>query len=250
MSTIDAETAAAADAATATATTSGTSDRGSGSGSGASGGAGTGEGTGTGTGRGLLTSKSFWAGYGVLMAVMGTRLPMWSWPPSSDEVVELVFNVLLFPALAQPHTGRPVLASMRVQHMANAHRNTVLAGLFVILVASGKPPAWAAGVDALLLAGYLLMTDALSVPPSVMRRLASPGSLLALAGLIAGTTALVAMPASAGAYRPVLAAAGAAAALGAAVATAFGSAEERRVGSTGEPNAETGAKKARDRSSE
>lgn len=249
MSTIDAETAAATDAATATAATSGTSDRDSG-GSGAGGGAGTGEGAGTGTGRGLLTSKSFWAGYGVLMAVMGTRLPMWSWPPTSDEVVELVFNVLLFPALAQPYTGRPVLASMRVQHMATAHRNTVLAGLFVILVASGKPPAWAAGVDALLLAGYLLMTDALSVPPSVMRRLASPGSLLALAGLIAGTTALVAMPASAGAYRPVLAAAGAAAALGAAVATAFGSAEERRVGSTGEPNAETGAKKARDRSSE
>lgn len=237
MSASDTETTASAE--TAADTSGAAADEGRGSVAG-----------GTGTVRRLLTSRAFWAGYGVLMAVMGTRLPMWSWPPAADQVAELAFAVVAFAALAQPYTGRPVLASMRLHHMAAAHRNTLLVGAFVTLVAGEKPPSWAAAVDALLLAGYLLMADALTVPAGVMRRLASPGFLLALAALIAGATALVAIPSSAGSYRPILAAAGAAAALAAALATAFGSAEERRVGSAGEPNAETGPRRARDRSSE
>jgi hypothetical protein len=188
---------------------------------------------GTAATRGLLTNRLFWAGYGTALAVMGTRLPLWTWPPDTVQPLELAFTIVLFAALAQPYTGRPVLTSVRIHHLAVAHRNTLLPGAFVILVATEKPPAWAAGVDALLLAGYLLLIDALTVPAGVLRRIASPASLLALAALIAGATALVALPASAGAYRPILAAAAAAAALGAALATAFGSAEERRVGSRG-----------------
>ena len=194
----------------------------------------------TGSGReALLTSPLFWAGYGVLMAVMGTRLPMWSWPPPPDQILLLGFCVLVFAALAQPYVGRPVLAAVRVNHVAIAHRNTLLTGGFVMLVACEKPPAWAAGVDALLLAGYLVLTDVITVPPGVLRRTASPAFLLLLLAVIAGATALVALPSSSGAYRPILAAAAGAAALGAALATAFGRAEVRRVGSTGQPKAET-----------
>ncbi|MEY9907342.1 hypothetical protein ABIA35_003571 [Catenulispora sp. MAP12-49] len=182
-------------------------------------------------GGGLLATRGFWAGYGVAMAVMGVRLPMWSWPPQTDQVVVLLFATVIFAALAQPYTGRPVLASMRMHHMALAHRNTLLVGAFVILVAVGKPQAWAAGVDALLLAGYLVLTDALTVPPRVLKRIASPAFLIALVAVIAGATALVALPAADDAYRPILVAVAGAAALGAAMATAFGSAEERRVGS-------------------
>ncbi|MEY9935352.1 hypothetical protein ABH926_010033 [Catenulispora sp. GP43] len=184
-------------------------------------------------GGGLLASRGFWAGYGVLMAVMGARLPMWSWPPHAGQLVELLFAAVMFAALAQPYTGRPVLASMRMHHMALAHRNTLLVGVFVALVASGKPQAWAAGVDALLLAGYLVLTDALTVPPRVLKRIASPAFLITLVAVIGGATALVALPAADDAYRPLLVAAAGAAALAAAMATAFGSAEERRVGSRG-----------------
>lgn len=184
-----------------------------------------------GGGGGLLASRGFWAGYGAAMAVMGTRLPMWAWPPKSSQVIELLFCVTVFAGLAQPYVGRPVLASMRLHYLAAAHRNTLLVGAFVILVACEKPQAWAAGIDALLLAGYLVLTDALTVPPRVLKRIAAPAFLLALAAVIAGATALVALPAASGAYRPVLAAVAAAAALGSAVATAFGGAEERRVGS-------------------
>ena len=189
----------------------------------------------------LIASRTFWAGYGAVLAVMGTRLPMWSWPPTGRQVGGLLVTVVVFAALAQPYTGRPVLGSMRAPRVALVHRNTLLVGGFALLVAGGKVPPWAAGVDALLLAGYLVLIDALTVPAAVLRRIASPAFLLALAALVAGATALVALPASAGSYRPVLSAAAAAAALGAAVATAFGtgsrtgfgSAEERRVGSRG-----------------
>jgi hypothetical protein len=51
--------------------------------------------------------------------------------------------------------------------------------------------------------------------------------------VVAGATALLSLKAADGSYRPVLVAAAAAAALGAALATAFGRAEERRVGSPG-----------------
>jgi hypothetical protein len=183
----------------------------------------------SGTG-GLITTRMFWAGYGVAMAAMGT-LPAWSWPPNAGQVVELIFNVLVFAVLALPYVGRPVLESMRLHHIALVHRNTLLVALFVVLVASARPPAWAAGIDALLLAGYLLLIDALTLPPAVLRRTASPVFLLGLAALVGGATALVALPASSGVYRPVLVAAAGAAAFGAALATAFGSAGERRVGS-------------------
>ena len=182
-------------------------------------------------GGGLLTSPLFWAAYGVVMAAMGTRLPMWSWPPDLGQVVELAFCAGVFAVLAQPYTGRPTLASMRIHYVAAAHRNTLLVGAFVVLVACEKPQVWAAGVDAALLAGYLLLTDSVTVPPGVLRRTASPAFLIALAALIAGTTALVAVPASSGAYRPVLVALAGATAVGAALATAFGSAEQGRVGS-------------------
>ncbi|ACU71983.1 hypothetical protein Caci_3074 [Catenulispora acidiphila DSM 44928] len=179
----------------------------------------------------LLTSRTFWAGYGIVLAIMGTRLPMWSWPPKSGQIIELLFCAIVFPALAQPYVGRPVLAAMRLHQIAGVHRNTLLVGAFVTLVACEKPQPWAAGVDALLLTGYLVLTDSITVPLRVLQRIASPAFLLALVAVIAGTTALVALPASSGSYRPALVAVAAAAALGSAVATAFGSAEERRVGS-------------------
>lgn len=179
----------------------------------------------------VLTSRTFWAGYGIVLAIMGTRLPMWSWPPNTGRVIELLFCAIVFPALAQPYVGRPVLAAMRMHQIAGVHRNTLLVGAFVTLVACEKPQPWAAGVDALLLAGYLVLTDSITVPLRVLQRIASPAFLLALVAVIAGTTALVALPASGGSYRPALVAVAAAAALGSAVATAFGSAEERRVGS-------------------
>lgn len=182
---------------------------------------------------GPLAGRWFWSAYGVLMAVMGTRLPLWTWPPHPGQVVELVFCTGAFAVLAQPYLGRPVLPAMRLHHLAAVHRNTLLAGAFVVLVACEKPPAWAAGIDALLLAGYLVLTDVLTVPPRVLKRVAAPAFLLALAALVAGSTALIGLPASDGTYRPALVAVAAAAALGAAVATAFGTAEERRVGSRG-----------------
>jgi len=181
----------------------------------------------------LLVSRTFWAGYGVALAVMGTRLPLWSWPPQGGQIAELAFCAVVFAALAQPYVGRPVLASMHFHDLAVVHRNTLLPGAFVVLVACEKPAAWAAGVDALLLAGYLVLTDALTVPPHVRKRIASPAFLLALVAAVAGATALLSLNATDGTYRPVLVAAAAAAALGAALATAFGRAEERRVGSRG-----------------
>jgi hypothetical protein len=191
------------------------------------------DGTSSSPGRGVLTSRVFWAGYGVVMAAVGARLPAWDWPPSVDKIVVLAVCALVFAGLAQPYLGRPVPASMRLHHVALVHRNTLLVALFVAVVAAQKPPAWVAGLDALVLAGYLLLTDAITMPAAMLRRIASPASLLALAGLIAGATALVGLPASTAEYRPILVAGAAAAALGAAVATAFGSGEERRVGSRG-----------------
>ena len=184
-------------------------------------------------GGGLLQRPTFWAAYGVVMAVMGTRLPMWTWPPKFGQVVELAFCVVIFAALAQPYTGRPVLMSMRIHNVAIVHRNTLLVGGFVVLVACEKPQAWASGVDAALLAGYLLLTDSLTIPPGVLRRTASPAFLIALTALIVGATALVALPATSGTYRPVLVAVAGAAAVGAALATAFGNAGGQRVGSRG-----------------
>lgn len=178
-----------------------------------------------------LAGRWFWSGYGILLAVMGTRLPIWTWPARSEQVVEVVFCAGVFAVLAQPYLGRPVLPSMRLHHLATVHRNSLLVGAFVVLVACEKPPAWAAGVDALLLAGYLVLTDLVTVAPRVLKRIAAPAFLLALVALIAGSTALVGLPPSGGSYRPALVAIAAAAALGAAVATAFGNAEERRVGS-------------------
>lgn len=178
-----------------------------------------------------LASRWFWSAYGILLAVMGARLPMWTWPARSEQVVELVFCAGVFAVLAQPYLGRPVLPSMRLHHLATVHRNSLLVGAFVVLVACEKPPAWAAGIDALLLAGYLVLTDMVTVAPRVLKRLAAPAFLLALVALIAGTTALIGLPPSSGSYRPALAAIAGAAALGAAVVTAFGNAEERRVGS-------------------
>jgi hypothetical protein len=186
---------------------------------------------GTSPGGALVTNRTFWAGYGAAMAVMGTRIPVWDGPPSVGRIVATALCAVVFAALAQPYLGRPVLVSHRLHHIARVHRNTLLVGLFVLLVAGQKPPAWAAGVDALLLAGYLLSIDAISVPPAMLRRIAAPLFLLGLAALIAGTTALVALPASTAGYRPMLVAAAAVAALGTALATAFGSGEQRRVGS-------------------
>ena len=196
-------------------------------------GPGVGPGTGLGAGAVLPANRPFWAGYGVLMAVMGSGLPFWSWPPGLSRVADLVFCTVVFAILAQPYQGRPVVTAMRLHRLARVHRNTLLVGAFVLLVASNPAPAWAAGVDALLLAGYLVLLDVISMPVATVRRLLSPAFLAGLAALIAGATALVALPASDSAYRPVLVAVAAAAALGAVVATAFGRGAQRRVGSRG-----------------
>jgi hypothetical protein len=189
--------------------------------------------SGAGVSAGLPANLAFWAGYGVLMAVMGSGLPFWSWPPDLPHVLDLVFCAVVFAILAQPYQGRPVVTAMRLHRLARVHRNTLLVGAFVVLVATNPAPAWAAGVDALLLAGYLVLLDMISMPAVTARRLLSPAFLAGLAALIAGATALVALPASDSAYRPVLVAVAAAAALGAVVATAFGRGERRRVGSRG-----------------
>ncbi|GAA2059397.1 hypothetical protein GCM10009839_82160 [Catenulispora yoronensis] len=182
---------------------------------------------------GVLTNRLFWALYGVAMAVMGSGLPFWDWPPSSTDVEVLVFCTLVFAGLAQPYAGRPVVAAMRVHRLAAVHRNTLLIALYVTLVATKQPPLWAVAVDAALLCGYLLLIDAVTVPLATLRRLASPPLLAGTAALTAGAVALVALPGSDAAYRPVLAALAGAAALTAAVATAFGRGETRRVGSRG-----------------
>lgn len=182
---------------------------------------------------GLPVNRAFWAGYGAAMAVMGSGLPFWDWPPRDADVVVLAFCVTVFSFLAQPYLGRPVVPAMRLQELAAVHRNTLLVGMFCVLVATKQPPLWAAGVDAALLAGFLLLMDMVSIPAATLRRLLSPALLLGVAALVAGATALVALPGSDAAYRPVLAAVAAAAALTVGVATAFGRAGGRRVGSRG-----------------
>jgi hypothetical protein len=184
-------------------------------------------------GGGPVLNRPFWGVYGAAMAVMGSGLPFWTWPPDFTRVGILLFSLPASMLLAQPYLGRPVVSAMRLHRLAVVHRNTLLVGLFALLVATYRPPAWAAGVDALLLAGYLLLMDVVSIPAATLRRLASPVLLIGLTALIAGSTALVALPASDASYRPALAAVAAAAALAAAVATAFGRAEARRVGSRG-----------------
>ncbi|GAA1994740.1 hypothetical protein [Catenulispora subtropica] len=183
--------------------------------------------------QGSALNRPFWAGYGVAMAVMGVGLPFWTWPPDFTDVFVLLAAVGTFMLLAQPYLGRPVVASMRLHRLAVVHRNTLLVGLFAVLVATHQPPVWAAGVDAVLLAGFLLLMDLVSIPAATLRRLVPPVLVIGLAALIAGSTALVALPASDASYRPILAAVAAAAALAAGVATAFGRAEARRVGSRG-----------------
>lgn len=181
----------------------------------------------------LIGSRTFWAGYGAALAAAGSGVPFWDWPPRVSDLVVLVFGVTVFGFLGQPYLGRPVVPAMRVHRLAVVHRNTLLVGLFCVLVAAKQPPAWAAGVDATLLAGYLLLLDVVNIPAATLRRLLPPALLLGVAVLIGGTTALVALPASDAAYRPVLAAVAAGAALAAAVATAFGRGAGRRVGSRG-----------------
>ncbi|MFL6116081.1 MAG: hypothetical protein ACJ786_32720 [Catenulispora sp.] len=190
-------------------------------------------GDGAGVGAGVGANLPLWAGYGVLLAVMGSGLPFGNWPPDVPHLAELGFTAVLFATLAQPYQGRPVVTTMRLHRLARVHRNTLLVGAFVLLVASNPAPAWAAGIDALLLTGYLVLLDLIAMPAATARRLLSPAFLAGLAALIAGATALAALPASDAAYRPVLAAVAAAAALAAVVATAFGRGERRRVGSRG-----------------
>jgi hypothetical protein len=182
---------------------------------------------------GSVLNRPFWAAYGMAMAVMGSGLPFWSWPTEPARLTVLVFSIGAFAFLAQPHLGRPVVSSMRVHNLAIVHRNTLLVGLFVLLVASYQPPAWAAGVDALLLAGYLLLLDLVTIPTTTFRRLTSPAVVIVLAALVIGSTALIAIPATDASYRPLLAALAAATALAAALSTAFTRAETRRVGSRG-----------------
>jgi hypothetical protein len=182
---------------------------------------------------GLTVNRTFWSAYGAAMAVMGSGLPFWDWPPRDTDVAVLVFCAVVYPFLAQPYLGRPVVAAMRVHQLALVHRNTVLVALYCVLVATKQPPLWAVGVDAALLAGYLVLMDVVTIPAATLRRLLSPALLLGVAALVAGATALVALPGSDAAYRPVLAAGAAAAALAAGVATAFGRAGGRRVGSRG-----------------
>ncbi|NUP54163.1 MAG: hypothetical protein HOW97_43630 [Catenulispora sp.] len=186
-----------------------------------------------GGGGSLIGSRMFWAGYGAVLAAMGSGVPFWDWPPRISDVVVLVLNVAVFGFLAQPYLGRPVVTAMRAYRLAVVHRNTLLVGLFCVLVAVKEPPAWAAGVDAVLLAGYLLLLDVVHIPAATLRRLLSPALLLGVAVLIGGSTALVSLPASDAAYRPILAACAAGAALAAAVATGFGRGSGRRVGSRG-----------------
>jgi hypothetical protein len=182
----------------------------------------------------LLESPVLWVLWGVAMAVMGIGVPEWDWPPGAGGVAGLVLCVVLAALAAQPYTGRQIIVSSHFHHKLAIHRNTLLSAGFVVLVAGQRPPAvWEAAVDAALLAGYLLLLDAATVPFPVLRRLAHPLFLLGAAGLTAAATALIALPGTDSTLREVAVTAASVSMLAVAMATGFRTAESRRVGSRG-----------------
>lgn len=184
----------------------------------------------------LLRSPLPWVLWGVAMAAMGLGVTRWEWPPTPGGIAALSLCSLAAAVASIPYTGRQVVVSTRIHHNLVIHRNTLLSAGFVILVAGGHPPrVWEVAVDSALLAGYLLMLDAVTVPAPVLRRLAHPGFLLAAAALTAAATALVALPGSDSTLREVVVALAAAAVLAVALATGFRAADARRVGSAGTP---------------
>jgi len=184
----------------------------------------------------LLRSPLPWVLWGVAMAAMGLGVARWDWPPTSGGVAALAFCSVAAAVASIPYTGRQVVVSTRIHHNLVIHRNTLLPTGFVILVAGGDPPRiWEVAVDSALLAGYLLMLDAVSVPAPVLRRLAHPGFLLGAAALTAAATALVALPGSDATLREVVVALAAVAVLGVTLATGFRAGDTRRVGSAGTP---------------
>jgi hypothetical protein len=172
------------------------------------------------------------------MAAMGVRVPEWTWPPGAARLVGFTACAVAGAVLARPHTGRPVIDSARWHNVLLLHRNTLLSAGFVVLVATEPPKVWEAAVDAALLAGYLLMLDAVTMPVPVLRRVAGPWFLLGLAGLVAAATAIVALPGSDATVRKVVVAVAAATVLTVAVAAGFRAGDTRRVGSRGIPKAD------------
>jgi hypothetical protein len=184
----------------------------------------------------ILRSPLPWVLWGLAMAVMGLGVPEWDWPPGTGGIMALAACSIAAALAATPYTGRQVIITTHLHHNLVIHRNTLLSVGFIALLAGGHTPAvWEVAVDAALLAGYLLMLDAVSVPAPVLRRLAHPGFLLGAAGLTAAATALVALPGADSALREVAVAAAAVAVLAVAMATGFRSGETRRVGSPGTP---------------
>ena len=184
----------------------------------------------------FLRSPVPWVVWGLAMAAMAAGVGRWDWPPTGGDIVGLALCSVGAVAASIPYTGRQVVISTRIHHNLVIHRNTLLPVGFVFLVASGHPPRiWEVAVDSALLAGYLLMLDAVTVPAPVLRRLAHPGFLLAAAALTAAATVLVALPGSASALRGVVVAIAAVAVLSVALATGFRAGDTRRVGSARTP---------------
>src|SRR5260221_7403079 len=166
--------------------------------------AGSGDGSSSGASGNLLTSPLLWVLWGLAMAAMGVRLPEWTWPPDGGRIAGLTTCAVAAAVLARPYPGRPVVSSASWHHTLVVHRNTLLSAGFVVLVANEPPKVWEAGVDAALLAGYLLLVDAATMPAPALRRIANPPFLLGLAALIAVSTALIALPGSSSTARKLV----------------------------------------------
>jgi hypothetical protein len=188
----------------------------------------------------LLDSSAFWACWGLAFAVMCTRLPEWTWPPDGAHIAGLVICTPVAMLLAAPQRNRPIVLSNRWHHRAVMHRNTLLSAGFVLIVAITQTPTmFDVSVDAALLTGYLLLVDAATMPADACRRTAHPLFVVALVGLVAASTAIVALPGSSSPYPRIVAAVAGTAVVTAAVAAAFTGAKSRRVGSRGPESPES-----------
>jgi hypothetical protein len=179
----------------------------------------------------ILDSRFLWLALALAMAALAARVPEWTWPPSSGQIASLVICAFVAAILASPQSDRPVHHSNSWAVRALQHRNALLSAGFAAFIASNRPNLLEAWIDALLLAVYLLLLDAVTMPARVFQRMASPLFLGGLVALICASAAILALHGSTSAGRRIGVAAIALALVAAGTAAAFTPAETRRVGS-------------------
>lgn len=69
-----------------------------------------------------------------------------------------------------PIVDRPVMASYRLKHQFQRHRNTLLVAVSALLAALRDPPTWLMVVDVALLLTYLALIDAGTAPARPLGR--------------------------------------------------------------------------------